>query len=422
MPAAASRCYHFLGMDTALPPLDLEIPQFDPSLYPRSYRVSPAYGLLFFVIGAIAFVAGCLGAWYFGTGHEMNSPRQAAFMAAGSFLFVLLGIYLIAFIVRFKVVLNPDSIAVQELFSSRTLLRSDIGGRRLLPTKYVSTLVLVPRSELQKKLKVGLAMRTDSAFKHWLTDIPNLDAEELAQSQSELLRDPDLGFESEERSASVVRAKKLSTPLNALATISSFLGYLFPRPPIIAILCALPLIALALLVRFRGIYDIEGRRIDARPSLAPLFLFPGLVLALRALLDFNLLHWTPLLTISLVLTAAIVFVVANADRSIGSRPATLLLISLFAACYSYGLAAHANSFLDHSTPQTFPVPVVGKHVSDDRSPTYYLHLDPWGPQTAPTEVSVPSSLYASISPGRQVCVYLHSGALRIPWYVVAQCL
>jgi hypothetical protein len=352
----------------------------------------------------------------------MRGPREAAIMAGGSFLFVLLGAYLIAFILRFKVILHPDSIAVQELFTSRTLLRSDISGHRILPTKYISTLVLVPRSELQKKLKVGLAMRTDAAFKHWLTDIPDLDAEELEQSQSELLRDPDLGFQSEERSESIVRAKKLSTPLNAIAAISSFLGYFFPRPPVIAMLSALPLIALVLLVRSRGIYEIEGRRIEARPSLAPLFIFPGLVLALRALLDLNLLHWTPILTISALLAAAIMLVVAKADRSAGTRPVALLVISLFAAAYSYGLIANANSLLDHSSPQTFPVTVVGKHISDDKSPTYYLHLNPWGPQPAPTEVSVPSPLYASTSTGQQVCVYLHSGALRVPWYVVAQCL
>jgi hypothetical protein len=275
---------------------------------------------------------------------------------------------------------------------------------------------------LQKKLKVGLAMRIDAAFKHWLTDIPDLDAEELAQSQNEMLRDPDLGFHSEERFESIVRAKKLSTPLNAIAGISSFLGYFFPRPPVIALLSALPLIAMVLLVRSPGIYDIEGRRIEARPSLAPLFLFPGLVLALRALLDLNLLHWTPILTISALLAAAMMLVVAKADRSIGSRPVALFVISLFAAPYAYGLASHANSLLDHSTPQTFPVTVVGKHISDDKSPTYYLHLNPWGPQPAPTEVSVPSPLYASTSTGQQVCIYLHSGALRVPWYVVAECL
>jgi hypothetical protein len=36
--------------------------------------------------------------------------------------------------------------------------------------------------------------------------------------------------------------------------------------------------------------------------------------------------------------------------------------------------------------------------------------------------SVPSPLYESTSTGQQVCIYLHAGALRIPWYVAAECL
>src|SRR5260370_42067363 len=134
MPASTSQCSHYLVMDPELPPLDLENPPFDPSLYPRTYRVSPAYGLLFFLLGAIAVGGGCLGAWYFGTGHEMRTPRQAAIMSAGSFLFVLLGTYLIAFSLRVKVILHPDAICVTEIFSSATLLRSDITGLRLFPT------------------------------------------------------------------------------------------------------------------------------------------------------------------------------------------------------------------------------------------------------------------------------------------------
>jgi hypothetical protein len=415
VPDSRSRCYHFLGMDTPLP-------LFDPSIYPRTYRVSLGYGFFLFLLGGIVFVAGCLGTWYFGTGHEMRTPTQAGIMAACSFLFVLLGTYLIAFILRFKVILQPDAIVVQEPFTARTLLRSDISGLRVLPTKYISTLVLVPRSEHQKKLM--LALRSDATFTSWLADFPNLDAEELEQSQNDLVLDPDLGFESVERSRSVVRAKKLSNPLNAAAVIACIWSYLSPRPysVVIPILSVLPLIALALLARSGGIYQIEGRRNDARPSLAPLFIFPALALALRAVLDLNLLHWKPLLVMSALFATVITLLIAQADRSVGRRPAALLLISLFAATYFYGLTAEANSLLDHSTPQAFRIAVVGKHVSDDKSPSYYLHLDPWGPQTSATEVSVPSSLYESTSISQQVCVYLHSGALRIPWYVVAQCL
>jgi hypothetical protein len=398
-------------------------PPFDASNYPRTYRISAGYRTFFFILGGLAVVPGCLGVWYFGTGHEMSSSGQAAIMAGLCFLFVLLGAYLIIYALRTTVTLRADAIVVQGIFTSRTLLRADIASRRVLPTQYFSTLVLIPRARDQKKLKVGLALRTDAAFTAWLADFPDLDAKELAESQESLAVDPDVGFHSEEHSQRIARARKLATPLNVVAVVSFFWGYIFPRPYllVIAILSALPLIALGLLVQSRGIYQAEGRRNDARPSLAFVLIFPGVALALRAVLDLNLLQWKPILSATVLLAFVMTLAVAAADPGVRRRPAALLPFLLFGASYGYGLTAQANSLLDNSTPQTFQVAVVGKHISKGKSTSYYLHLDPWGPQTSATEVTVPASIYSSAVTGQQVCVYLHPGALRIPWYAVAPC-
>jgi hypothetical protein len=417
MPDATSRCYHFPAMDIS------SAPPFNPESYPRTYRISSGYGLFFFILGGLVAVPGSLGVWYFGTGHEMSSSGQAAMMAALSFLFVLLGAYLVIYTLRTNVTLRADSIVVQEVFTCKTLRRADIAGRRTLPTQYVRTLVLIPRASDRKKLKFGLALRTDAAFAAWLADFPDLDAQELAESRQNLAVDPDFGFDSEQRSQRIARARKLATPLNVLSVVSFFWGCIFPHPYllVIAILAALPLIALGLLVKSRGIYQAEGRRNDARPSLALVLIFPGLALALRAVLDLNLLQWKPILSASVLLAFAMTLAVAAADPGVRRRPAALLPFLLFGASYGYGLTAQADTLLDNSTPQTFQVPVVGKHISSGKNTSYYLHLDPWGPQTSATEVTVPASIYSSTVTGQQVCVHLHPGALRIPWYAVAQC-
>jgi hypothetical protein len=417
MPDATSRCYHFPAMDIS------SAPPFDPSNYPRTYRISAGYRGFFFVLGGIAVAVGSLGIAYFGTGHEMRSPLQAALMAAVCLLFALVGAYLIIYALRTNVTLRPDAIVVQEIFTCKTLLRADIAARRLLPTQYVRTLVLIPRATGQKKLKFGLAVSTDAAFASWLADIPDLDAKELSESQKALGVDPDLGFNSEERSQTIARAKNLATVLNALAFVSLFWSFTFPRPYflLIAILSALPLIALGLLVQSQGIYQVEGRRNDARPSLALVFLLPGMALAMRALHDFHFLEWKPILSLAALLAFAMALVVAKADPATRQRRAALLPILIFGAFYTFGLIAQANRLLDRSTPQTFQVAVVGKHISPGKSRSYYLHIDPWGPQTSGTQIPVPKSLYTSTATGQLVCVYLHPGALRIPWYAVAQC-
>jgi hypothetical protein len=398
-------------------------PPFDPSLYPRTYLASSGYVVFFYVLSAAAILPGGLGVWYFGTGHQVSNRTQQAILVGGSLLFALVGIYLIATILRYRVTLRADAIVAESLFTSRTLLRSDIAGQRLLRTQYVSTLVLVPRETSQKKLKLAQMFKTDAAFETWFADIPDVDAEEFAQSQTELAVDPNLGFSSEERRRQVESAKKTVIALNIATGISFVWGIFFPYPyPLVLLLpAALPLIAVVLLVRSNGIYQMEGRRQDARPSLALVFLLPGMVLAILALAPFHTLHWKPILIFSALFAACLTFVIASADRGLRQRPWAILPTLILSAFYVAGLIIAADSVFDNSRPQTYQVTVFDKHISTGKSTTYYLHLKPWGPETRETQVTVSHSLYNSTPTGEPVCVFLYSGALRVPWYRVASC-
>jgi hypothetical protein len=398
-------------------------PALDLSLYPASYRVSKGYGAFFSFIGAIPILGGSVGIWYFATGHEMRSPGQALFMAAICLAFVLLGVLLIASILRSTVTLLPDAIIIQGIFSSRTLLRSQIAGRRVLPTQYVSTLALIPHSSHQKKLKIPLMFRSDPAFDAWFAAIPDLDAKELAQSQADLDADPDLGFHSEDRKQRVAQAKDTAKYLNVISWIALVWGFFFPRPyPLaIAVLAVLPIVAVVLLLRSRGIYQIEGRRNDRRPSLAVPFIFPGMVLVLRTTVDLHLLHWASLLTASAICTLVLTVILVSSDPGLRKRPWTALIILFLGVFYFYGAIAEVNSLLDRASPQTYEVAVTGKHIVSGKSTSYHLELEPWGPLTKPDNVTVPSPLYYYTAPGNTVCVDLYPGTLHIPWYLVRTC-
>ena len=405
-------------------PVDLSPPPpVDPSLYPRTYLPSSGYAVFFYFLGAAAILPACLGVWYFGTGHQVDNRSQQVMLLAFSLLFGLVGVILIATILRYRVTLRADAIVAESLFTTRTLLRSDIAGQRLLRTQYVSTLVLVPRDSSQKKLKLAQMFKTDAALEAWFAGIPDIDSEEFAQSQAELVVDPNLGFSSDERRQQVESAKNTVIVLNVAAGISFVWGIFLPYPyPLVLLLPAfLPLIAVVLLVRSNGIYQIEGRRQDARPSLALAFLLPGMVLAILALGRFHTLQWKPILYFAALLAISLTFIIVSADRGLRQRPWAILPILIFSAFYVLGLIVAADSVLDRSRPQTYQVTVIDKHISTGKSTTYYLHLNPWGPETRETQVTVSPSLYNSTPIGEPVCIFLYSGALRVPWYRVANC-
>ena len=398
-------------------------PRLDLSLYPATYRVSSGYAIFLSLLSVISVTAGGLGAWYFGTGHETHSVREATTLAVLSFLFVLLGAFLIISLLRTQLTLTSDSVVMQETVSSRTLLRSEIAGRRFIPTQYFSTLVLVPRSRHKKRMKVALIFRTDAAFDAWVADLPDLDAQEVTQSEADLAVDPDLGFHSDSRKERVAGARKIARALTIAACVPSFLGFFFPHPYALVVLALVvfPLVVIAVLVRSDGIYQMEGRRNDARPSLAAAFLFPCLALGLRGVQDLHLIRWTPIISLAILTSILLSVILYQSDRGMRQRPWSLLPIVLFGSFYAYGAIGEADALLDHSASQTFTVAVNGKHVSHGKTTSYYLQLASWGPQQDPSSVTVPSDLYDAVAIGESVCISLHPGALHIPWYEIDTC-
>jgi hypothetical protein len=410
-------------LDEDEPQYQDEPPVFNPALYPRTYKSSKSY-LLF--LGAVSFlcaVGGIAGIIYFGTGHEMTSVRSQLALVVLSFLFLLLGIYLITAVLTSRLIFGPDFIEVKDFLSSKLLRRSDIAGYRILPTQYISTLVFQPKAAELKKLKIPLYFRTDQAFREWFIDIPNLDHEELGQSMAELeaviARDTPGIDATEERIAAAYRTVKT---LNWAAGIASVWTWIYPNPYPLAMLAAgvFPLIAIILLARSHGIYQIEGRRNDARPSLAGIFIFPSCALAYRAIQDLHFLQWKPLLFATLALAAVVTIFLAQSDPHFHNRAIAAVSMFFLGSMYCYGAVAHFDVLADRSVPITYQTQVLGKHADNGRTTTYYLQVAPWGPRQHSDEIEVSRTLYAAISPGQSVSIRLYPGALHIPWFALSR--
>jgi hypothetical protein len=399
-----------------------DLPSFNPLLYPRTYKSSTGYVLFLGTASCLCAAGGIAGMIYFGTGHEVKGPRDEFMLVGLSALFLLLGIFLMGSVLTSRLILSADSIELKYLVSSKLFRRSDIAGFRILPTQYIPTLVLQPKSAEQKKLKIPLYFRTDEAFAEWFIDIPNLDREELGRSMAEVeavvARDT-LGIDAtEERIASAYRTVKI---LNWAAGITAAWAWIYPNPYPLAMLAAgvLPLIAIVLLARSHGLYQIEGRRNDARPSLAVAFIFPSCALAFRTIQDLHFLEWKPLLLATLALAALLTIFLAQSDPHFHNRAVAAISLFFIGTMFSFGVIAQFDVLTDRSAPTTYQTHVLGKRADNGRTTSYFLRVEPWGPRRDSQEIEVSSALYRAISPGQPVSIHLYSGALHLPWFSVS---
>ena len=397
--------------------------EFDPSQFPRTYQSSLGWRIFLISLGTLIAAASLLGIWYFGTGHESQSAQGALIMVVVCLAFFILGAYLVVAMLKSKIILTADSIEVHEPFVTRHLLRSQIAGWRLLPTQYVSTLELTPRDPHAKKLKFALTVKPDTAFGSWLSTLSNLDAQDLADSVADLETNQELGFTEEQRSMSLAAAGRYAKYFTWITYAAAVWGWFYPRPYSLAIviLSALPLAAIFLGLRVKGVYQFDGSRNDARPSLALPVILPGAVLAIRTLYDLSFLRWQPLLAPILFVTAVLTVFIISADPNLARKRWPILAVFFLSTFYGLGATSLADALLDRSSPQVYQTEVLSKRVETSRHTTWYLRLAPWGPQPQTSEVGVPRTLYSSVEPGQKVCVHYHPGALKVPWYLVTHC-
>src|SRR5579883_528219 len=160
---------------------------FESSDYPRTYRVSLGWKLLLLVFGIVSGLGGIAGlllpVLYFP--HDQSGaiwPLSA--ISAGLAAF---GVYVVSSALMYRVVLTPDSVELTEPFRSCRLSCTDIRGRRMVRNQQgPRTLVLVPKDETAKKLKISLMLKRDGTFDAWIARLPDLDQQDLDRSEHEI--------------------------------------------------------------------------------------------------------------------------------------------------------------------------------------------------------------------------------------------
>jgi uncharacterized protein YqcC (DUF446 family) len=421
-------------------------PIFDPTQFPRTYRMPRCQSISYVVIGL-----GCVGlaVMFFWFSLYAGFPPPGALAMAGiGICFGLLGLISIC-TPTYRVILDTDAVEVRWLRSARRLRRDEIQGYRFWgPPRYnlppnVDRILppiffLVPKQADVKRLKIYKVFRLDDAFHAWIHRLPDLVARDEKIGQAGIAANPELGKSPAERIARLKRADDVVLILN-LAGLGLIAWSFFrphSHPIIIAAMIAWPLLVLSMLVRAPSVYQIGKRRQDPRVSLGVALLCSAVALVLCVCTDptYAVLnsssrsrsYWGGIGTALFGIVPVVTMVWF--DRSLRRQPWRLLAAILVAWAFAGSVVTEVNHLLDRSEPQVFVVVVRGKDVHTDsggqygwKSTTDYLTVPAWGPQSGEQRVEVPKEFYQSKQLGDKVCVKLYPGAIGIPWFVVTDC-
>jgi hypothetical protein len=201
-------------------------------------------------------------------------------------------------------------------------------------------------------------------------------------------------------------------------------GLLLPVPYRLAVLGNMGafVVALAMKVISRQQLAItDAKAGDSRPRIQGLFVMPALVVALRALVDINLLDWQSVLLWALGLAAVLAIPVFANDRQLSKKLFNVIFLPLVTYAFAWGAIAEADFMFDTSPPHVFQTTIRSMHVSHGKSISYHFELASWDGRPAGDSLRVPYALYAGHRPGDQICVVLHDGWLGFRTFEAQPC-
>ncbi|CCE00060.1 hypothetical protein [Bradyrhizobium sp. STM 3809] len=223
-----------------------------------------------------------------------------------------------------------------------------------------------------------------------------------------------------DRGSAQARRIALGFTLTAIALAGWSLFPSFPAGQLIAVVTALPLLALILTLRFPGRFRI-GLGTGYGANLGTGCIVAAGTLAARTLSDINLVRWLPLTAFAIAVAVVFLIVAIRFETQLRRRGWRLLLAAIFVGAYAFGALGQFNTALDRSAPALLRSRVLAKHLGHSRLAAHQVTLEAWGPFAAATDAHVAQPLYERLQPGDTVCLRLGDGAFGMAWFTVAAC-
>jgi hypothetical protein len=277
-------------------------------------------------------------------------------------------------------------------------------------------------------------METDQVIDQWLASLPDFDEQEQAVAIEAILNDPAFGESRKSRIERLKFARYAATIANFVAIAFFFVEVPFflptnvPRPAVITIIAAMPFLSVMAIIMSKGLYSVRRLQTIFRyrrlhigvfgkyglPDLSAVLVLPSFLLLFSGfvggppILDW----WLAILVVFAAGIAVTLFLVWMRMR----RPVFPVIIIIPAVMWSSGLVLHSNYLCDTSTPSIYRTVILNMRETTGDHPEYYIKISPWGPQTKEHEFSVTPETYNTYRGGAELCVYVHKGALGIPWW------
>jgi len=236
----------------------------------------------------------------------------------------------------------------------------------------------------------------------------------------EFRHDPDDARQS--RAQALALARRFAAALTLVAIAIAVWALFRPQPygALMALLIALPLLAVTAVVARPDLFRI-GLGSFHEANLGSACAAPACALFARTLFDLNLVSWLPLTAFAAAI--AIVFLIAAVRREAHLRRRwwRLFAAALLTGAYAFGALGQANVLLDRAPQAVLRSRIIGKHLGHSRIASHHLTLAPWGPLTAPHDATVSRDIYDAAEIDDPACIRLHDGALGMAWFTATAC-
>src|ERR1700694_4404360 len=159
--------------------------------YPRTYRISGRWLCINVLLSLVFSIPGLGLCWIV----LSDGPYGCLGLLALGCVLLLLAALPVASALKSKVVLGSERIEVGRLFSSRSLQRSEILGRRVSKNNdgmRTGGTWLISRGsdsgeDAENKITISGELEADSVLREWIDSLPDLDAPERLASEAENL-------------------------------------------------------------------------------------------------------------------------------------------------------------------------------------------------------------------------------------------
>lgn len=371
-----------------------------------------AYLIFAVVCGAVAALSLVIGA-------DDPHPATAIIFPAA---FAASALYLAMLALRSRLIIDGTRVLVQGALRTQEFDRGDVEGYRTCQGRYQAFRVIFLKNGARKISLMSYA--TDDSLREWFAGLTDLDARDREQLLSKIDADQELGATPQERRDALSRAKRMNIAawvIDGAAAAGFVWGPPQYRLAAMLILALAPVAAAYVLYRQPLLYGVFKAKSDPRGDVSPLLMISGFGLLMGAA-DVNFISTQMLLPfIGIGALVLLVLYYPGARRS-PRLAGTLVGLVVLSGFYGWGLAAGVDTAADKSAPQSYTAQVLGGHVVHGKSTSYYLELEPWGPyETVENQMKVSAATYYAARQGEIVCLALHRGALRIPWYELVAC-